>query len=183
MPAAVFGWTVSFAALVAGVFFLKIGPEVSRVWLATWFVSGAAALLTQRLIAGWYVRSAARSGRLYQRAVIYGAGPVTEDLISELEADTDSIVRIAGVFDDRETGARRARSADIRVSAASTTSSRRAAANASTSSSYRCRSRPRAASPTSCGAFRCCRPTSKCRHAPRALGFRRGPIRTSAPSR
>jgi FlaA1/EpsC-like NDP-sugar epimerase len=82
MPAAVFGWTVSFAALVAGVFFLKIGPEVSRVWLATWFVSGATALLTQRLIAGWYVRSAARSGRLYQRAVIYGAGPVTEDLIS-----------------------------------------------------------------------------------------------------
>ena len=101
MPTAVFGWTVSFAALVAGVFFLKIGPEVSRVWLATWFVSGATALLTQRLIAGWYVRSAARSGRLYQRAVIYGAGPVTEDLISELEADTDSIVRIAGVFDDR----------------------------------------------------------------------------------
>ena len=117
MPAAVFGWTVSFAPLVAGVFFLKIGPEVSRVWLATWFVSGAAALLAQRLIAGWCVRSAARSGRLYQRAVIYGAGPVTEELISELEADTDSIVRIAGVFDDRrdvETGARRARSADIR---------------------------------------------------------------------
>ena len=53
MPAAVFGWTVSFAPLVAGVFFLKIGPEVSRVWLATWFVSGAAALLAQRLIAGW----------------------------------------------------------------------------------------------------------------------------------
>ena len=104
MPAAVFGWTVSFAALVAGVFFLKIGPEVSRVWLATWFVSGAAALLTQRLIAGWYVRSAARSGRLYQRAVIYGAGPVAEELISELEADTDSIVRIAGVFDDRRDG-------------------------------------------------------------------------------
>ena len=63
------------------------------------------------------MRSAARSGRLYQRAVIYGAGPVAEELISELEADTDSIVRIAGVFDDRrdvETGARRARSADIR---------------------------------------------------------------------
>ena len=104
MAPAVFGWTVSFAALVAGIFFLNIGPEVSRVWLATWFVSGAAALLAQRLIAGWYVRSATRSGRLYQRAVIYGAGPVTEELISELEADTDSIVRIADVFDDRRDG-------------------------------------------------------------------------------
>ena len=104
MPAALFGWTVAFAALVAGVFFLKIGADVSRVWLATWFVSGAAALLTERLLAGCYVRAAARSGRLYQRAAIYGAGPVTEDLISELEADSDSIVRIAGVFDDRHDG-------------------------------------------------------------------------------
>ena len=104
MPAAFFGWTVSFAALVAGVFFLKIGPEVSRVWLAMWFASGSIALLSLRLIAGHYVRSAARSGRLFQRAAIYGVGPVTEELISELESDNDSIVRIAGIFDDRHDG-------------------------------------------------------------------------------
>ena len=79
MPATFFGWTVTFAALVAGVFFLKIGPEVSRVWLALWFASGAVALLLQRLIAGHYVRNAARSGRLFQRAAIYGVGAVTEE--------------------------------------------------------------------------------------------------------
>jgi Undecaprenyl-phosphate glucose phosphotransferase len=61
-------------------------------------------LLAQRLMAGWYVRSAARSGRLYQRAAIYGAGPVTERLISDIEADTDSIVRVSGIFDDRSDG-------------------------------------------------------------------------------
>jgi Undecaprenyl-phosphate glucose phosphotransferase len=104
MPAAFFGWTVSFAALVAGLFFLKIGPDVSRGWLAMWFAAGSTALLTLRLIAGHYVRSAASSGRLFQRAAIYGVGAVTEGLVSELESDKDSIVRIAGIFDDRDDG-------------------------------------------------------------------------------
>jgi Undecaprenyl-phosphate glucose phosphotransferase len=104
MPAIIFGWTVSFAALVAGVFFLKIGPDVSRGWLAMWFASGVVTLLALRLVAGHYVRNAARSGRLFQRAAIYGAGAVTEALISELESDKDSIVRIAGIFDDRHDG-------------------------------------------------------------------------------
>lgn len=101
MPAMVIGWSLAFAALVASIFFLKIGHDVSRVWLATWFSAGIVALFAERLAAAWLVRGWARSGRLYQRAVIYGAGEVTEDVIAKLEADKDSIVRIAGIFDDR----------------------------------------------------------------------------------
>ena len=37
MPAIVLGWTIAFAGLVAAIFFLKIGADVSRVWLATWY--------------------------------------------------------------------------------------------------------------------------------------------------
>ncbi len=102
LPAIVLGWTIAFAALVAAIFFLKIGADVSRVWLATWFVAGAAALVSERIIVAWVMRGWAKSGRLYQRAAIYGAGIVTEDLIAQLEADSDSIVRIAGIFDDRD---------------------------------------------------------------------------------
>ena len=68
------------------------------------------------------MRGWAKSGRLYQRAAIYGAGTVTEDLIAQLEADADSIVRIAGIFDDRDDD--RAPAHDlpaIRASAVSTT--------------------------------------------------------------
>ncbi|AGK58033.1 undecaprenyl-phosphate glucose phosphotransferase [Hyphomicrobium denitrificans 1NES1] len=101
LPAVMLGWTTAFAALIAAIFFLKIGPDISRVWLATWFASGAALVMTGRLVAGWYIRKAASSGRLYQRVAIYGAGPLTENLLKELEADTNSIVRIAGIFDDR----------------------------------------------------------------------------------
>jgi Undecaprenyl-phosphate glucose phosphotransferase len=104
LPVAMLGWTIAFAALVAGVFFFKVGSEVSRVWLAAWFVSGAFLVIAERLLTGWFVHSAANSGRLYQRVAIYGAGPLTENFLGELEADGNSIVRIAGIFDDRKDG-------------------------------------------------------------------------------
>ncbi len=102
LPAILLGWTAAFAALIAVVFFLKIGQDISRVWLATWFVSGALMLVTGRLAVAGLMRSWAKSGRLYQRAVIYGAGPVTDELIAQLEAEPYSIVHIAGIFDDRD---------------------------------------------------------------------------------
>jgi Undecaprenyl-phosphate glucose phosphotransferase len=102
LPAAMLGWTTAFATLIAAIFFLKIGEEISRVWLAVWFVAGAVAIMIGRIVAGSYVRNAANSGRLYQRVAIYGAGPLTENFIQDLEADSHSIVRIAGIYDDRK---------------------------------------------------------------------------------
>lgn len=102
MPKIVIGWTMTFAAVTALVFLFKIGAEVSRVWLAGWYLAGVPALAAARLVLGWRVRAWARAGRLYQRAAIYGAGGVTEKVISELDADVPSTVRIVGVFDDRD---------------------------------------------------------------------------------
>ncbi len=102
MPRIVLGWTLAFIALVAGVFFLKMGADVSRVWLAAWYMAGAGALLIERVLVAWLIHGWAKSGRLYQRAVVYGTGPLTEDLITHLEADNDTIIRIAGIFDDRD---------------------------------------------------------------------------------
>ena len=102
VPAVLFGWTIALAVVVASVFFLKIGAEVSRFWLGTWYISGAVGLIIVRITISRLMRRWAKDGRLYQRAFIYGAGPVTDELIRELEADNDTIVRIAGIFDDRD---------------------------------------------------------------------------------
>lgn len=102
MPMVVLGWTMAFTALIATLFFLKIGADVSRVWLVAWFVSGGVLLVSGRLAIALAIRAWAKEGRLFQRAVIFGAGVVTEELIAKLEADRDSIVRIAGIFDDRD---------------------------------------------------------------------------------
>jgi Undecaprenyl-phosphate glucose phosphotransferase len=101
MPRLLLGWTAAFALLIAGIFFLKVGHEFSRVWFALWYAAGAAAIITERFAVSALVRHWTRAGRLYRRAAIYGGGTLTEKLIGELEIDVDSDVRIMGVFDDR----------------------------------------------------------------------------------
>ncbi|MGD9866915.1 MAG: undecaprenyl-phosphate glucose phosphotransferase, partial [Hyphomicrobiales bacterium] len=94
-------WTCVFAILTASAFFLKLGHEFSRVWLAVWYVSGFAAIITFRAGTAFLLRTWARDGRLDRRAVIVGGGPAGEQLIRALEASAESDIRICGVFDDR----------------------------------------------------------------------------------
>ena len=101
MPRVLVAWTVGFALLLAGVFFLKVGHDFSRVWFAAWYVTGVIVLLGERLVVAGIVRRWTQQGRLYRRAAIYGGGAISEKLIGELEIDVDSDIRITGVFDDR----------------------------------------------------------------------------------
>jgi Undecaprenyl-phosphate glucose phosphotransferase len=96
------GWTLAFALLLAALFFLKMGTEFSRVWLATWYWAGCLGLISGRMILSGYLHRLASQGRLYRRAAIYGAGPVTAELISQLEGDMSGDIRICGIFDDRD---------------------------------------------------------------------------------
>ncbi|CAN1722136.1 polysaccharide biosynthesis protein PslA [Hyphomicrobium sp. 1Nfss2.1] len=100
-PRLLLAWTAGFALLLAGVFFLKVGYEFSRVWFASWYVVGATVLLTERLLVASFVRRWTREGRLYRKAAIYGSGEISEKLLSELELDVDADIRITGIFDDR----------------------------------------------------------------------------------
>ncbi len=101
VPGLLLGWTIAIGLLVVTVFFLKAGPDISRVWLALWFAVGGVALVTGRVILTLMTREWINRGRLNRRAVIYGGGTACEDLIARLEADVESDIRICGVFDDR----------------------------------------------------------------------------------
>ena len=101
MPRLALGWTIALGLLVMALFFLKIGPEISRVWIALWLGFGGVALVTQRLILALLARALIRNGRLTRRAVIFGGSAAAEELIARLEADAESDIRICGVFDDR----------------------------------------------------------------------------------
>ena len=101
MPRVLLAWTASFALLLAAVFFLKAADDFSRVWFAAWYAVGIFVLLGERLIVASLVRRWTQQGRLYRRAAIYGGGAISEKLISELEVDVDSDIRITGIFDDR----------------------------------------------------------------------------------
>lgn len=101
LPRLMLGWTVALAIYASTIFFLKAGAEFSRAWLALWFVTGSVVLLTGRAVLAAFVRTWAREGRLFRRAVLYGVSNVTKSVIEDLEADTDSDVRITAIFDDR----------------------------------------------------------------------------------
>jgi Undecaprenyl-phosphate glucose phosphotransferase len=102
LPRVLIGWAGTVALVAVGLIFLKTAQEFSRVWLALWLAFGAFGLLAGRAALVHLVRAWARQGRLYRRAVIYGAGPVSEDVITQLEQDAGIDIRISGIFDDRD---------------------------------------------------------------------------------
>jgi Undecaprenyl-phosphate glucose phosphotransferase len=95
------GWTTLFMIALAAFFFLKIGDQVSRIWLVGFYAGGLAALLGERLVVTLSVRQLTRSGRLERRTAIVGGGEAGEALIHALEAQRDTGLRVCGVFDDR----------------------------------------------------------------------------------
>jgi Undecaprenyl-phosphate glucose phosphotransferase len=94
-------WTLAFLLALAIAFFAKLEGMFSRVWLASTFGFGFAALFGCRLIVSRLVRNWTREGRLDRRTAIVGGGEAGEKLIEAINSLTDSGVRILGVFDDR----------------------------------------------------------------------------------
>jgi Undecaprenyl-phosphate glucose phosphotransferase len=94
-------WTIVTAGMMSLAFFVKVGANFSRVWIATWYVATMSALFAERLGLSLLVKRWTKQGRLNRRAVIVGGGPEAEALIKALEASQDTDIRIAGIFDDR----------------------------------------------------------------------------------
>jgi Undecaprenyl-phosphate glucose phosphotransferase len=95
------GWTAVFLITLAAFFFMKLGDQVSRVWLAAFYGIGLTVLMLERLALAWTVRRMTRAGRLERRTAIVGGGEAGIELIKALEGQRDTGLRVCGVFDDR----------------------------------------------------------------------------------
>jgi Undecaprenyl-phosphate glucose phosphotransferase len=95
-------WAFVFLLFIGASFFAKLGGEVSRLWLSSFFFVGLAVLIAERLFLRSMVRAWARQGRLDRRTIIVGSDQNGEKLVEALNAqDDDSDIDILGVFDDR----------------------------------------------------------------------------------
>ncbi len=95
------GWALVFLAALALVFFIRVEPAFSRIWLLSWFTVGLTVLLIERGFLSMFVRKMTRAGRLDRRTVIVGGGPAAESLLQAFSSQEDTDLRIYGVFDDR----------------------------------------------------------------------------------
>ncbi|KIZ37863.1 MULTISPECIES: undecaprenyl-phosphate glucose phosphotransferase [Rhodopseudomonas] len=94
-------WSFVFLLFIGASFLAKLGGEISRIWLSSFFIVGLAALICERMVLRGMVRRWGREGRLDRRTIIVGSDENGEKLIEALKEDDDSDLRILGVFDDR----------------------------------------------------------------------------------
>ena len=95
-------WTLIFAAIAVTLFLSKTGDAYSRVWLASWYIGGAAGLVAIRIAASVLVRRWNRNGQLSRHAVLVGGGAPAAGLLSALSASQPNDVDVVGIFDDRD---------------------------------------------------------------------------------
>ena len=101
MTRMVSAWAFVFLLFIGVSFFAKLGGEISRLWLSTFFFLGLAALVAERVATRALVRRWARQGRLDRRTVIVGADENGEQLVKALNEQDDTDIHVLGVFDDR----------------------------------------------------------------------------------
>src|SRR5258708_8430814 len=74
-------WAFVFLLFIGASFFAKLGSEVSRLWLSSFFFFGLAALIVERLLLRGMWRRWAREGRLDRPTIIVGADPNREKAV------------------------------------------------------------------------------------------------------
>ena len=95
-------WAAVFGCFTLVLFFMKMGDEFSRVWLASWFVGGLVVLTLLRVMFDRLITSWRATGVVERRAVLVGGGPEAVELIRALRAEPTNDIRICGIFDDRD---------------------------------------------------------------------------------
>ena len=93
-----------FLLFIGVSFFAKLGGEISRFWIAAFFLIGLVVLIAERLFLRALILGWARQGRLDRRTVIVGSDQGAEQLVQALKTQSDSDIDILGVFDDRNDG-------------------------------------------------------------------------------
>jgi Undecaprenyl-phosphate glucose phosphotransferase len=93
--------TITFAAALALIFFLKLDEVFSRVFMLAWYGGSLVALGSDRALLALLVDHLIRTGRLARRTVLVGGGDAADILLNQLAVQPQPDLQILGIFDDR----------------------------------------------------------------------------------
>lgn len=96
-------WACVAVTLIAIGFLAKSSDTYSRVWSAVWFVMAWSGFVAGRLALYARSRNWIEEGRLRRDVAVIGLGPVARRLVEHFGQQTESGVRVVGIFDDDET--------------------------------------------------------------------------------
>jgi putative colanic acid biosynthesis UDP-glucose lipid carrier transferase len=74
LPRVLAGWAVTVAVLLAVLYSFKVAQDLSRLWIGSWFLAGAAALLAVRVAVRLVLPRRAIAGTLVRRVAVVGLG-------------------------------------------------------------------------------------------------------------
>lgn len=94
-------WSMVFVLIALVAFLLKISDQVSRVWMVSWYASGAIVLVLFRMGLRSLITKWTNSGKLKRRTVIVGGGKDAEELIKAIRKSANNEIELVGLFDDR----------------------------------------------------------------------------------
>jgi Undecaprenyl-phosphate glucose phosphotransferase len=97
----VFFWIAIFATTAGSIFIAKAADNYSRIWLGSWFMTGAIGLLAVRFVFSMLVRRWNKNGQLNRHAVLVGGGEPAHHLYLALSESNDTDLTLVGIFDDR----------------------------------------------------------------------------------
>jgi Undecaprenyl-phosphate glucose phosphotransferase len=100
VPRMLLWWGVTLTLMVQLAFALKVTEQFSRVWLFSWFFSGAVLMILSRIATARLLEKFAAAGYVGERIAIYGAGERGQLLRTHLLQHGDAYTHLVGMFDD-----------------------------------------------------------------------------------
>jgi Undecaprenyl-phosphate glucose phosphotransferase len=95
-------WTFAFILLVVGVFMLRISSGLSRGWVATWYLAGAAALMVNRTTLYILLQRWSNQGSFVRKVIVIGGPKLSQRFVAHARRDQRAGIAVVKVISDRD---------------------------------------------------------------------------------
>lgn len=94
---AVLGWAMTIIIVIATLFAMKMSHLVPRLWLGAWFVGGAVAMASARLVLAWTWNRGDTASVMVRRIAVVGLGDRLQSVIAQVGGADAGVLVVAAL--------------------------------------------------------------------------------------